>query len=87
MASSNLVLQGQAVEELHDHEGLSVLLVNLVDGTDIRMVQGRSCFGFAPEALQSMRVMGYDIGQNLEGNEAIQLDIFGLVDYPHSAAA
>ncbi len=38
-AAIDAVFQGLAFEELHDDEGLAVFLVNLVDGTDVGMVQ------------------------------------------------
>jgi len=81
------VLQGRAVEKLHHDERLPVLLVNLVDGADVRMVQPGSGLGFPLEAAESLRVLGHILGQELEGNKAIQFDVFGLVDDAHATAA
>src|ERR1035438_3275902 len=41
-AAANSVLQGQAVEEFHGDEGLAVLFADVVNGADIRMVEGGS---------------------------------------------
>jgi hypothetical protein len=46
---------------------LSVLIVNFVDGADIRVIQGGSSLGFTLEAAESLRVFGYIVGQELEG--------------------
>ena len=43
--------------------------------------------GFALEARQRLRVLGDIIGQELQGDEAIELGVFGLVDHTHAAAA
>ena len=66
---------------------LSVLVVDLVDGADVGMVQGRSSLGFALEAVQSLRILGQFIRQELEGDKAAEFYIFGLVDDAHPATA
>ena len=58
----NAVPQRHAVEQLHDDEGPSVALANLVDGADIRMVQRRSRPRFPAKALQGNRALGQVIG-------------------------
>ena len=45
--TSTNVFQGRAVEELHGDKSLAVLLANVVDGADVRMVQRRGGPGFA----------------------------------------
>jgi hypothetical protein len=44
-----------------------------LDGDRNEHYQSGSCLGFAPEAFQGMPIMGYVIGQKLQGNEAISL--------------
>jgi hypothetical protein len=46
-----------------------VLVVNFVDRADARMVESRSSFGFAPEAAEGLRVLGYLVRQKLEGKQ------------------
>ena len=71
--SRNPVLQGQSVQKLHGDEGLSVLIVNLVDGADVGMVQCRGSFGFPLKAAEGLRIFGHVIGQELEGNKTSEL--------------
>ena len=41
----NAVLQGLAIQKLHHDKCLAALVVNLVNGTDVRVIQGRCGFG------------------------------------------
>src|SRR5882672_7437266 len=84
---SDHVLQGCAVEKLHHDEGLAVLLVNLVNGADVGMVQRGGSLGFALEAAECLRIFGNVVGQELEGNEAAELQVLSLVDHTHASAA
>ena len=52
---------------------------------DIGMIQGRSCLCFALEAGQGLRILDDGIGQELQGDEAMQAEVLGLVDDPHAA--
>ena len=83
----NAVLQRQAVKEFHDDEGLAVLLINFVDGADIRVVQGRRRLGLALKTPQGLGITGNIFRQKLQGHETAQLQVFGLVDNAHAAAA
>src|SRR5580693_4693055 len=85
--SRNPVLQGHSVQKLHGDKGLSVLIVNLVDGAYIGMVQRRGSFGFPLKAAQGLRIIGHVIGQELEGDKTSELNILSLVHHAHSAAA
>ena len=81
------MLQRPPLQQLHDNELLTFVLVNVVDGADIGVVQGGGGSGFTPEALQGLRVAGKLLGQELEGDHTAQAHILGLVDHPHAAAA
>ena len=81
------VLQGRAVQILHGDECLPVLLADVVDGADIRMVEGGSCLGFALKAAEGLRIFGDLIGQKLESDKTMQPGVLGLVDHTHTAAA
>jgi hypothetical protein len=65
----------------------AILLANVVNGTDIRVVQCRSGLGFALKTGQSLRVTGNFIGQELEGYEAVEAHVLSLVDHTHATAA
>ena len=86
-AVADQVLQSVAVQKLHGDERLPVLFANIVDSADVGMVQGRRRLGLALEAGQSLRIAGYLVGQKLEGDEAMQPRVFGLVDHAHAPAA
>ena len=81
------VLQRHAVEILHGDEVLTFALVNLEDHADVGMIQCRSSLCFALETGQSLRVLGDFIGQEFQGDEAMQLHVLGFVDHAHTAAA
>jgi hypothetical protein len=44
------MLQGHTIQKLHGDEGVAVLVVNLVDGTNVRMFQRRGSLRLALEA-------------------------------------
>ncbi len=54
--ADNVVLQGSSIQELHDDESAARVLADVVNGADVRMIQGGSGAGFAPETVQSVRV-------------------------------
>jgi hypothetical protein len=58
------------IQKLHGDEGFAVLVVNFVDGADVRMIQRRGSLGFALKAAECLRVFGYVVGQELEGDKA-----------------
>src|SRR5580704_15221712 len=86
-SSRNLVLQRQPVQKLHDDETLASMLPNLVDGADIWVVQCGSGTCFPAKPFQSLRVLGYILGQKLQGNKAAKLSVLGLVDHTHAPTA
>src|ERR1700674_262249 len=81
------MLQGLAVEKLHGDERLPILLANVVNRADVGMVESRCGLGFTLKTGKSLGVFGYFIGQEFQGNEAVQPRVFGLVDYPHPTTA
>ena len=81
------VLEGDAVEELHDEEGAAVVLADVVDGADVGMIQGGGRLGFAAETLQRLGILREIFGEEFEGHEAAEARVLGLVDDTHAAAA
>ena len=81
------LVQWLAIHQLHHDIGLAVLLANFVDGDDVRMVQGRSCFGLLHEAGAAVGIGTACFGQQLDGDETIQALVPSLVDPPHAAFA
>src|SRR5208282_5240136 len=75
------------VQELHRNERLAVLVVNLVDRADVRVVQSGSGTRLATESFECLRVAGKVVWQEFQGDEAMQLYVLSLVDNTHPAAA
>ncbi len=83
----NSMLERLTFEMLHGDEGPPPVLADLIDGANAGMVQGGGGARFAPEALESRGVVGDFGGEKLEGHEAPQIDVFGLVHHTHPASA
>ena len=81
------MLQRHAIQKFHGDERLAVLLANVVDGANVGMVQRRSRLRFTPKAFQRLSVVGHIFGQKLEGYEAVQPGILGLIHHTHATAA
>ncbi len=65
---------------------MSIHLVNLVDGADVRMVQGRCGLSLSLETAECLGVPGGILGKELQRDEAIEFDVLGLVDDTHTTA-
>jgi len=75
-----------AVEKLHDDEGLPVVLADLVNRTDVRVIQRGGSLCFALEPAESLRILCHAVGQELERDETAKIGILRFVDNAHSAA-
>ena len=51
------------------------------------MIQRRRILGFALEAAQGLRVLGYIVGQEFESDKATEIRVLGLVHHTHPPAA
>ena len=85
--SADPVLERCALEQLHGDEGLSVLIADVMDGADVGMVQSRRGLRFSLKASQRLGFAGDVFRQELEGHEAMQADVLGLIDHTHPAPA
>ena len=77
--------QRLALEVLHDQEGDAVLLADVVEHADVRVVQRPDDAGFAVEALAELRVGGELRRQDLDRDLAIEAGVDGAVDLPHAS--
>src|SRR6202035_2226958 len=75
------------LEKLHRDESISIVLVDLVNGADVGMVQGRSGLRLPLEAAERLRVFCDIIGKELQRHKAFQLGVLGLVDDTHPTSA
>jgi hypothetical protein len=67
----NAMLQRQPIQKLHSDERLPVLLANVVNRADIRMVQCGGGLGFALKASECLRVFGNIVRKKFQGDEAM----------------
>ena len=81
------MLERDAVQQLHGQEGALFVFADLVDDADIRMVQRGGGARLAPKSLQSVRVAREFVGQEFQSDVPPQIEIFGLVNDAHAAAA
>ena len=63
------MLQGHAFEKLHGDEGLAVLLADVVDGADVRVIQRGSGLGFSLKTRQSLGISGDFSGRNFRATK------------------
>src|SRR4029077_12220542 len=85
--SFDTALESVAVEELHGDEALAVFLADFVDRTNVRMIQSGSGLGFAFKARQGLRIAGDFGGEEFQGHETVEFDVFGFIDDTHPATA
>ena len=64
-----------------------IVFFHLVNGADVRVVQGRSDAGLALKPLQGPLVMRQTPGQEFQSHAASQSEIFRFVHDAHSATA
>ena len=77
-------LEGLTHQKLHDHEGLAVVISDVVNDADVGMIQCRGGPGFALEAFQGLVIPGQGLGQELHRHLAAQPGVFRPVDHAHS---
>jgi len=83
----NAPLQCLALQQLHCDEGLASMLPDLMDGADVRMVEGGSGARFATKTLQRLPVLRQVFREELQRHMPTEAEIFGLIDHTHASAA
>jgi len=61
-------------------------LIDFMDRADVRMVQRGRGFGLSLESAESLCVVGEFVGQELQGDVATELEVFGLIHHTHAPA-
>ena len=78
------VLQAEALQLLHDDEGLPVRVVfDVVNGADAGMIELRSGARLAYEALQRFGIASGIGGNEFQRDMPAQTHVFGVIDQPH----
>ncbi len=81
------VLEGLALQQLHGDKVLAIGDVNFMDGADVWIIQRRGGPRLALEAFDSLRIAGKFRWEEFQCDKAPQLEVFGLVNHAHAAAA
>ncbi len=79
--------QGRALVERHGQKAHAFVLADLVDGADVRVVEGGGGLGLAAEADLVRGAHGAPMMKELDRHLAAQLDVRGEVDDSHAASA
>ncbi len=74
-------------DELHHDEVASRVLVDVVDRADVRVLERGGGARLTAQTLQRLRVVPHVVGQELQRDAPAELEVFGLVDDAHAAAA
>ena len=81
----NHVPKGLSFQEFHGDERSPIGFVDFVDGTNVRVVQGRRGLGFPLKPAEGLRVVGEFVGKELQSDVAAQLEVLRLVHNTHPA--
>src|ERR1017187_7616542 len=84
---ADAVLQHHPIQKLHGDERLPILLANVVDGTDVGVVQCGCGLGFALKAGECLRVAGNAFGQEFESDKPMKPRVLGLIHNAHAPTA
>ena len=79
------MFQRQTIQKLHDEKPLAVMVGDLVDRTNVRMIQRGRRSGFPSEAFQRLWVVRDIVREKLDGDESTEHGVLGLVDDSHAA--
>jgi hypothetical protein len=77
--------QRLAVEQLTDEVWHAVVHADIVEGDDVRVIDGRGGARLALEARPPGGVGANGVGQDLDGDVASEADVVGTVDGAHAA--
>ena len=86
-AAPQTLAEGFSFQEFGYQVGRSLVSSHLKDRENVGMAQSGGGFGLDLEALQSIRFGGDKLGENFDGDVAIQPGIAGAVDLAHTAGA
>jgi len=81
------VLDVLAFQAFHGNESLAIFLADVIDRTDIRVIQSGGGLGFAPEPAQGLSILGELPGEEFQGHEAIQARVLRFVNDTHASTA
>ena len=74
-------------EKLHDQERDAVLLANVMQRADVRMIQAGDRASLAPQALEAALVGGCRCWEDLDRNLAVEPRVTSTINLAHPAGA
>ena len=80
------LLEALAIKFFHDDERVAVVVVDVVDGADVRMTELRGGPRLARKTLERARVFYQVVGDEFERDVAHEACVLRLIDHPHAAA-
>src|ERR1022692_1051820 len=84
---ANAMLQRGALQEFHRQERMPVVLADLVEGTDVRMIDGCRGARFLPEAFDRYAVASHFLREKFQGDFPAEFQVLGAIDDAHATAA
>ena len=79
--------QRLALQVLHHHVAGAILVADVVEHADVRVVQRSHGAGFALEALPEILALGDVFGQDLDGDGAVEARVTRFVHFAHASRA
>ncbi len=79
------ISQRLTLHEIHREEVFSVLLAEIVDGNNVRMLELGGRAGFVKEPLDLLGGGPHGSLENLQGHQAVETFLARLVDHPDPA--
>ena len=76
-----------ALEQFHGDEGLPIVLIDLVDGTNVLVIERGRRPRFHLETLQRLRIPGEIAGQEFQRDAASEFQVLRLVNHAHATTA
>jgi hypothetical protein len=76
-----------AFDAFHHQIVDTVLMANIMEHTDVRMIQAGNGFRFAFEALPANRVRGQVSWENFDGDSTVEPSVSCAIDLSHPASA
>ena len=84
---ANLLAERLAIHKFHRNEIHAIVLANLVDVRDVRMIERGCRLRLANEPLHTIALGSNFSGQNFECDVTMQPRVFGKINLAHSARA
>src|SRR5882672_5289080 len=81
------MLECFAFQKFHAQEGLTLMIINLVNGADMRMIQSRSRSRLPLKTFERLGIAGELRRKKLQGDVAAEFEVFRLVNHSHTPAS